>query len=198
MGATVAPLTLETIHSGTKSVPGEGLTHLQFRRFAGCPVCNLHLRSFVRRREEIEAAGVREVVFFHSTAESLREHAGDLPLAVVADPGKRFYAMFGAEAGKRAIFDPRVWWPILKGVGLSLADVLRGRKPAPSLLPEGGRWGLPADFLIDRDGVVVAVKYGEHAYDQWSVDEVLSLAAHRDGRCAPRTRQTSSPARQDG
>ncbi|MEE3918755.1 hypothetical protein V2I01_10735 [Micromonospora sp. BRA006-A] len=42
------------------------LIHLQFRRFAGCPVCNLHLRSIVRRHAEIEAAGVREVVLFHS------------------------------------------------------------------------------------------------------------------------------------
>jgi len=27
----------------------DGLVHLQFRRFAGCPVCNLHLRSFASR-----------------------------------------------------------------------------------------------------------------------------------------------------
>jgi hypothetical protein len=37
------------------------LIHLQFRRFAGCPVRNLHLRSVVRRHEEVEAAGIREV-----------------------------------------------------------------------------------------------------------------------------------------
>ncbi|HMZ13123.1 MAG TPA: AhpC/TSA family protein, partial [Mycobacterium sp.] len=27
-------------------VPGPGRLHLQFRRFAGCPICSLHLRSF--------------------------------------------------------------------------------------------------------------------------------------------------------
>ena len=176
----VETLTLETIHSTTVSVPGDGLTHLQFRRFAGCPVCNMHLRSFVRRHDEIETAGIREVVFFHSSKEDLLEHASDLPFAVIADPRKRYYAKFGVESGKRALFHPRVWGSILKGVLLSLGDVLRGRKPAPSLRPVGGRWGLPADFLIDRDGAVVAVKYGEHAYDQWSVDEVLDLASHAD------------------
>ena len=50
------------------------LVHLQFRRFAGCPVCNLHLRTIVRRHAEITAAGVREVVVFHSSATELREH----------------------------------------------------------------------------------------------------------------------------
>ena len=176
---SVTPLTLETIHSTTVSVPGDDLTHLQFRRFAGCPVCNLHLRSFVQRHADIEAAGVREVVFFHSTTELLREHASELPFAVIADPGKRYYAMFGVESGKRAIFSPRAWWPILKSVVRSLGTVLRGRERPPSLLPEGGRWGLPADFLIDRDGAVVAVKHGEHAYDQWSVDEMLTLAGRQ-------------------
>lgn len=33
----------------------ERLIHLQFRRFAGCPICNLHLRSIVRRHDEITA-----------------------------------------------------------------------------------------------------------------------------------------------
>ena len=49
------------------------LVHLQFRRFAGCPICNLHLRSFVTRHADIEAAGIREIVVFHSTEEELRE-----------------------------------------------------------------------------------------------------------------------------
>ncbi|WP_049876424.1 MULTISPECIES: hypothetical protein [Sorangium] len=31
------------------------------------------------------------------------------------------------------------------------------------------------DFLVAPDGRVLASKYGEHAGDQWSVDEVLAL-----------------------
>ena len=40
----------------------------------------------------------------------------------------------------------------------------------------GGPTGLPAEFLIAADGLIKAVKYGRHAYDQWSVEEVLELA----------------------
>jgi hypothetical protein len=36
--------------------------------------------------------------------------------------------------------------------------------------------GLPADFLIAPSGRINAVKYGADAYDQWSVDELLTLA----------------------
>jgi hypothetical protein len=31
-------------------------------------------------------------------------------------------------------------------------------------------------MLISRDGYLAGVKYGAHAYDQWSVDELLDLA----------------------
>jgi hypothetical protein len=169
---------LEAIDGERLSVPDpDRLVHLQFRRFAGCPVCNLHLRSVVARHAEIDAAGVREITVFHSTAEELRVHVSDLPFAVVADPAKGLYRRFGVEAGPRALLDPRAWGPVLRAVARELGPVLRGRKRAPSLQPEGGRLGLPADFLIAPDGRVVAHKYGVHAYDQWSVDELLAAAA---------------------
>ncbi len=150
----------------------ERLVHLQFRRFAGCPICNLHLRSIAQRHDEITAAGIREVVFFHSPADDLRPHTADLPFATVADPDKRYYREFGVESSPRAVLDPRAWGTILRGV----VTTARGRFRAPALRQPGGRLGLPADFLIDPSGRVVAAKYGEHADDQWSVDELLSHA----------------------
>jgi hypothetical protein len=41
-----------------------------------------------------------------------------------------------------------------------------------------GDVGLPADILLDPVGAVLACKYGTHADDQWSVDELLDLATH--------------------
>ncbi len=163
-----------------KPAPASVLVHLQFRRFAGCPVCHLHLRSFARRHRELEAAGVREVVLFHSPPEELRPHTADLPFAVVADPDKRLYAEFGVESSPRALLDPRAWLPILRAVVFAVAGILTGTVRPPAANPQGGRLGLPADFLIapdgPREGRVVACKYGAHVDDQWSVDEVLALA----------------------
>ncbi|WP_438022101.1 peroxiredoxin-like family protein [Sorangium sp. So ce233] len=154
------------------------LTHLQFRRFAGCPVCNVHLRSFVRRHDEITAAGVREVVLFHSPADELREHVAGLPFAVVADPDRQLYSEFGVESAPRALLDPRAWWPIVRAIALSLPAVIARRQRLPSRDPHGGRLGLPADLLIASDGRVLAAKYGEHVDDQWSVDDLVTLARH--------------------
>ena len=159
------------------------LTHLQFRRFAGCPVCNLHIQSLQRRRAEIEAAGVWEVLVFHSPAAELREHA--LPFTVIADPDKALYREFGVESSPRALLHPRVWLPIMRAVGRSLVAIARGREKGPAAVPVGGRTGLPADFLIAPDGTVLASKHGEHAYDQWSVDDILARAARRAAGAGP-------------
>jgi peroxiredoxin len=155
----------------------ERVCHLQFRRFAGCPICDLHLRSFDRRHDEVVAAGIREIAVFHSTTEELLRHGAErLPFAVIADPDRRLYREFAVETGRQALFDPRAWPAILRAIARSVVLILRGKRKSPELSPHGGRFGLPADFLIAPDGRVLACKYGEHAFDQWSVDEVLKLA----------------------
>ena len=166
---------LVDIHGDPVRIPDpQWLVHLQFRRYAGCPVCNLHLRSITLRREEIVAAGVRDVVVFHSSVETMLGFQGGLPFAAIADPEKKLYAEFGVEkmsfvAALRAALSPRSW----RAAGRALTR-------APSLRGAAGRGeehlGLPADFLIGPDGVVLAVKYGRYVDDQWSVDELLNLS----------------------
>jgi peroxiredoxin len=167
-GETLAPRDLESATGERVRVPDtERLTHVQLRRFAGCPVCNTHLRSFVRRHDELVAGGIREVVVFHSPPDALAGHQADLPFPAVADPEKRLYRELGVEGSLASVLHPRAWLAGLKGT-------LSGRMGLPS-------WGesvlgLPGDFLLAPDGRVLAVKYGGHAYDQWSVDDVLALA----------------------
>lgn len=144
------------------------LTHLQFRRYATCPICNLHLRSITQRHEEIRAAGIREVVVFHSPTAELLGYQAELPFAVIADPDKRLYREFGVESSPRALLNPRVWLPAIRAA-------LRSRRLLPGD-PDGGILGLPADFLISPNNQILARKYGTHAYDQWSVEELLGLA----------------------
>lgn len=147
------------------------LTHLQFRRFAGCPFCSVHMGALQRRHAEIAAAGIREVIVFRSTAAALQRHHAGMPFAVVADPEDKLSAEFGVGSGVGAILNPRA-------LAMALPSVVRMLPRLPGLPPWGkGVFGLPADFLIARDGRVVAFKYGKRADDQWSVDELLAEAA---------------------
>lgn len=172
-GDTVEALELSTLSGRTVAIPSSETrwVHLQFRRFAGCPVCNLHLRSIARRHSEISAAGIREVAVFHSDAKTMRPYQGDLPFDVVADPAKSLYRRFGVESSLKSVANPRAWGAFVRGTLASHAS--------SSTTGEGGHLGLPADFLIDSAGRIAASKYGSHADDQWSVDEILAVAHGR-------------------
>lgn len=173
VGDTVPTHELKSIHGGAATIPDESrLTHLQFRRYAGCPICNLHLQSFSRRTSEIANAGVHEVVVFHSSAAAMLEFESDLPFAAIADPEKRLYAEFGVRSSLKSVLDPRALVAGTKGTPAAL----RRRKLKGTLGVGEHLLGLPADFFIAPSGLILAVKYGTHAYDQWSVDDVLRLA----------------------
>ena len=178
-GDTVDALQLHTIKGVTVAVPDpDKLVHLQFRRFAGCPICNVHLQSVIKRHDEITAAGVREVVMFHSTPEELAAYTDDMPFDLVADPARTLYRQFGVETAVRAVADPRAMAPVLRGM-LHREVAGRLRLSAGMHRANGGHLGLPADVLLDTDGTVIGAKYGRHAADQWSVDELLQIAGAR-------------------
>lgn len=168
VGAVIGQRELLTISGERVRIPdADRRVHLQLRRFAGCPICSLHLRSVVQRHDDIEAAGIREVVVFHSPRAQLLSQP-DLPFAVVADPDKDLYLEFAVEPSIRSLLDPRTWPALVWGA-------LRKGRPPPFPL-HNGPFGLPAEFLIASDGRVLARKYGVHADDQWSVDDLLHLA----------------------
>ena len=177
VGDRFPDLQLTAITGETVTIPNTAgaLTHLQFRRFAGCPICNLHLRSVSARIDEIGAAGIREVVVFHSTATELRKYQDDMPFAVIGDPDKTLYRRFGVEASAKAVLNPRAWRALPGGWRHAIADAVTHRRAPLPVAPTNGDLGLPADLLIASDGRVAAVKYGAHAYDQWSVGELLEL-----------------------
>ena len=170
-GQSFPPAALKNIHGRPVSIPDTSgrLTHLQFRRFAGCPVCNLHLQTFIQRHAELTNAGISEVVAFHSSDEELLPYQGRFPFDVIGDPEKRLYRHYGVETSIWAILNPKGWPAAFKAKRAKDNPVLNG-------MPKWGILGLPADFLIASDGMIQDAHYGKYGYDQWSVDEVLEKA----------------------
>lgn len=168
IGEVLTPFSLYSTDNKVIEIPHPNfITHIQFRRFAGCPVCNLHLHSFITRHQALVAAGIQNVVVFHSSQANIKKNALQTPFYVVADAQKHLYDAFGLTAS----------WKALLAKGL-LADVFAGIKLNGVGRPEklASEFITPADFLIDPHGKIIALKYGKHANDQWSVDEVLSYA----------------------
>jgi peroxiredoxin len=174
IGDTIPPISVTTIQDEALDLPDSNAdwVHLQFRRFAGCPVCNFHLRNLSKRATEIREAGIREVIVFHASRNEMLKYQAQLPFDCVSDPGKELYRKFGVEASIFSLLHPVVLWTGIRGV-LAMGKFYNK--------PENGIFGLPADFLISRDGKVLSAHYGSNAYDNWDADQILNLVeSHKD------------------
>lgn len=165
-GMTIEAETLQSLAHGLVAMPSQDhtLTHMSFRRFAGCPICNLHLRSLASRAGEIAAQDIATIAFFHSSAEAMRPYQGDLPFAVIPDEERRYYRRFGVERSPLSMLHPAAMVAAAKGMASVPSNPMRG---------EGGHLGLPADFLVDRGGQVLVAHYGAHAADGWGVEQLF-------------------------
>jgi peroxiredoxin len=165
-GTQIQRMQLNNIKDETVDIPNNKgkYVHIQFRRFSGCPVCNLHLQEFIKRKSELDQANIQEVVFFHSSKENLLEYQGQFPFDVIADPQKNYYKEFGVEQSIWAILHPKAIWASIKG---------NLKKNNPRFISENGILGLPADFLVSPQGEILGVHYGKHASDQWTMEAVI-------------------------
>jgi len=166
-GTPAPPIHGETLDGSSLSEGVSAWRHVQFHRFAGCPMCNLAVRAFARRHEELHGAGVETVMLFHSPAEDLRKTTSDVdvPFAIVGDPERRTYDAWGVEKSTAGLLSP-------KAMGAAFRGVFKGYAGSP--FGSGGVTGLPADFLVDSSGTLRLTRYGSHAADTLSVDEVLA------------------------
>lgn len=95
----------------------------------------------------------------------------------------RIYRTFGVKESAGALLHPKAWGDLTLGVLTT--------KPGASA--EGGKNGLPADFLIAPDGIMVAAHYGTHASDHRSVDGVVAVAARAKPNESRDDTETSVP-----
>ncbi len=163
---TFLPLEI-TATDGTRiTLPTPGkITHLMFRRFAGCPICNIGLRSYLQDIDRLQAASVQSIVIFHSSIDEVLRFQGSLPIPIIADPDRRLYSLFGVDTSFWSVGDPRTWWPAIK-------EIFRSGLHFPK--EKQNPFVLPADFLIDSEGKLISCKYGKHAADVWRSDELIS------------------------
>jgi len=149
-GDIVPARTLESVAGEPIRLPDPTrLVHLQFRRFVDCPICNTHMTELRGRAREIQAAGIKEVIVFHSSAKSIRSYQKNLPFVLVGDPKKALYKEFGVETS--------LGFLSLKALAAVVRGIAHGHF---GVRLSGGPLGLPADFLIAPSGQIKAVKYG--------------------------------------
>jgi peroxiredoxin len=145
----------------------------------------VHVAEYIRRYDELAAAGLRHVAVFHSRLDEMEEHlaGAKLPFDVLADPERRAFEAYEVERSWAGIMSPRFMAKAMRGM-------MSGYLANP-LGQTGGMIGLPASFLLDGAGMIRAAHYGAHAGDSWDVDTALAKA--REVFAEPETGVGASP-----
>jgi len=152
----------------TESVKGKPFM-LSFFRFASCPFCNLRVNELVKRFDEF-GNDFTIVAVFDSPLDNLKRHAEGhkAPFPILADESNKYYREYSIE---------RSVWGMLKGMFFRMPTLLKGmfKGYVPTTL-KGSITTMPADFLIDRDGIIQVAYYGKDEGDHLPFDTVKDFS----------------------
>jgi len=145
---------------------------LTFYRFASCPFCNLRLHNIIK---EVEKYGTdfEVVAVFDSKLNNLRKYATrhQSPFPILADEDNSIHRLYHIEHSI---------WGVIKGITLRLPELILGMQKG--YIPwriKGDMTAMPADFLIDEEGVIQNAYYGKDEGDHIPFHLVKQFAQHR-------------------
>lgn len=145
---------------------GKHSVALIFLRYAGCPLCQLHISEISRKYPQIAAKDTDVIVFVRSRVNTLVQegYPGGFPFKLVADPDGDFYKLYGVGSGNiKDMLTPNV-------IKKAVKATIRGHKQGKM---EGNQWQLPGDFIVGKDGKLKLAHVGSDIGDNLKSDELM-------------------------
>ncbi len=140
---------------------------LAFHRWASCPLCNMRIQEVQERYAEFQEQGIELIAVFQSPPENIAKYVGkgDPPFAIIADPDLVLYDMYNVRPNWMGLMYPRVIIGAIRAVLMGFFSV---KIDGPLAM-------IPADFLVDPEGLVWRAYYGEAASDHIPYDDVFDF-----------------------
>ena len=131
---------------------------LSFYRNAACALCNLRVHELISKYPEYKQKGLEMLALFESPKANLLQYVGkqDAPFSIVGDPEAKFYDLYGIETSEDKV-------NATMAAPEGQQRVQEATKAGFALTKEPGSnfYRIPADFLIDPDGIIREAFYSE-------------------------------------
>ena len=142
---------------------------LSFFRFAGCPLCNMRVHELTKRYSEL-GEDFSVVGVFNSSVENLKLHMDKhhAPFPMLADKDRVYYKEYGVQYSLSGVITgvTKRWSTVAKAF-------MKGYVPKSA---EGNLLIMPAEFLVDRDGIIREVHYGQDEGDHMPFETIKAFA----------------------
>jgi peroxiredoxin len=154
---------------------------LAFFRWAACPFCNYRIHELLAQwGRRFSQYRFTMLGVFQSPAERCQTVIGgkQLPFITIPDPGMGLYSLYHVETGLKGMLSPDVPRTMMAARAAGI----------PLVIPiEGPLTRIPADFLIDGEGVVRAAFYGRNITEHIQFDQMERALETHAVRAAART-----------
>ncbi|HEY9049507.1 MAG TPA: peroxiredoxin-like family protein [Ohtaekwangia sp.] len=150
-----------------KNLKGQKV-YLAFQRNAGCPVCNLQVHQLLKHADDFMAQNIAVLLVYESSLEKMREYLGEntYPFHFIADPDNKLYNQYGVGQSLGKFFKS-----LFHGL---IEKATQGKKLyKKSISQDGHTTTIPAEFVIDKDGKLSKVHYGEYIGDHLPIESLL-------------------------
>ncbi|MCA0455277.1 MAG: redoxin domain-containing protein [Chloroflexi bacterium] len=131
---------------------------LSFYRNAACALCNLRVHELIAKYPEYEAKGLDMLAVFESPRANMGQYVGkqDAPFPLIADPEARLYDLYGVETSESKV-------QATMAAPDGQARVQAAAAAGFALTKEEGSnfYRIPADFLIDPEGIIREAFYSD-------------------------------------
>jgi thioredoxin-dependent peroxiredoxin len=147
---------------------------LGFFRHAGCPFCNLRVHALTKVHEELKAKGLEMIFFFESKERILLNstfHKEVSPIPLISDPEKIWYDAYGLQSSGLI----SAVGHITTFVQTAIRAKLKGLPMHPMADGESINT-IPAEFLIDANGIIRKLHYAKSLNDRMSMDHIRAFA----------------------
>ncbi len=143
---------------------------LAFFRFAACPYCNLRVMELTAKASSYKDH-LQIVAIFQSPAATLQKHRNMLafPGRMIADPEMRLFALYQGELSTTKFVTGH-----LRHAAGWVRGVQRGAFDVGMTLGELRL--VPADFLIDEQGILQRAFYGRDVTDHLPLQDITRFA----------------------
>lgn len=140
-----------------------------FLRPVWCPVCNKRTHELIDEYSKLKEKGYEVLVVYPTPEATLKEYVGNLkiPFIVVSDYKETLYNAFMVEKSSKK-FLKSIFTKASMKMGKEGAKLYKGKKYPV----KGDKHGpiIPADFVIEKNNILLNVYYGEYNGDHLPLD----------------------------
>lgn len=131
---------------------------LSFYRMSACALCNLRVHELISKYADYQARGLDIIAVFESPREMMLQFVGrqDAPFPLISDPQAALYDLYGVETSVEKVQATMQAASTPERIAAAKAA---GFELTPE--PDSNFNRMPADFLIDPDGIIREAFYSE-------------------------------------